>query len=485
MEILSNSIFQILLLTILCSYLPFLLKQSTLLFKSLIILVPFIIFCLFFKQFFLQENLEILNLVKFLPGLEFAFKVDKFGKNFAFMVLFLWFFTSIYALGYLEKKHDEKQQRFFCFFTLSVFSTLGVAFASNLFTLYCFYEFLSLSTIPLVMHNGDKLAINGGRKYITYLLGTSILFALPSVIISLLNSNSLAFNSSGIFSLTTSSSLITLVAILSFFGYAKAAIFPFHGWLPGAMVAPTPVSAMLHAVAVVKVGIFSQYRIITGVIGIERFSELAFFGFELSYIFCLIASLAIIYASIVAIGADNFKRRLAFSTISKLNYMILAMYLVIPAGLFASQLELFTHALSKIVLFFVAGAIYAHVGLTKISDLKGIAYKMPITIFCFFICALSICGLPPGVGFYAKLFLVKAIFTKKYLILILPILFSAILSSYYLLDIVLKALSRVKEADKDQKISEAPILCLFPIVTLTIVCIFLFIYPSILFNFIK
>ena len=485
MNILTNSIFQTLFLTLLLAYIPYLFKPKTHFFRIFICIGPLLIFSLIFKNFYLNEYKQVLNLFSFMKGLEFKFKLDTFGRNFALMVAFLWFFTSIYALGYLEAKNDEKQKRFFCFFSIAVFSTLGAAFSANLFTLYCFYEFLSLSTIPLVMHKGDKLALNGGKKYISYLLGTSILFALPALIISFSEASNLNFGNSGIFSSNTPNSLLVLVALLSFFGYAKAAIFPFHSWLPGAMVAPTPVSAMLHAVAVVKLGIFTQYRVVTEVIGIERFRELTLFNFNLASIFCAIISGTIIYASLIAIKSDNFKRRLAFSTISKLNYMLLGMYLLIPLGLYASSLELYTHALSKIVLFFVAGAVYVNLGLTKISDLKGIAYKMPITIACFFLSALSICGLPPGVGFFAKLALIKAILINTSIFPLIAILISAILSSFYLLDIVLKAISRGDEANLELEIKEAPLLCITPIITLTLFGLFLFIYPSFLFNFIE
>lgn len=478
--IIDNNIFQILLLTLFGSALPFLYKKDGILFKTTIICFPFIIFLLLLENFYFLKQESFFTLIEFLPGLALSFGTSPFGVKFAILVCFLWFCTSIYALGYLGNKEDKKQQRFFCFFTLSVFSTLGAAFSSNIFTLYCFYEFLSLSTIPLVMHNGDKLAYIGGRKYITYLIGTSIAFALPALILCYLYGESLNFSTLGIFGSNASSSLLIVVSTLFFFGFSKAAIFPFHSWLPAAMVAPTPVSAMLHAVCVVKLGVFAHYKVVTSVIGLENFKNLFIFNVELGYIFCIIVAFTIVYASLVAIGSDNFKRRLAFSTISKLNYMLLALYLLVPLGVQAFQVELFTHAISKIVLFFVAGAVYLSLHETKISLLHGAAYKMPITFACFLIAALSIIGLPPGVGFYSKLLLLQAMMSKGYYVPLIALIISAIASCYYLFDVFFKAMKK-EELHFHDEVHEAPVLCLVPICLMTLVALVIFIFPSILF----
>jgi multicomponent Na+:H+ antiporter subunit D len=250
------------------------------------------------------------------------------------------------------KGHD--QTRFFACFALSLSATMGVAFAGNLLTLYIFYEILSLSTYPLVTHHGDKEARSGGRTYLSHLLGTSVAFVLPAMIYCYLKNGGDMNFTDGSLLRTDVDAGAGLILLLAFtFGFAKNGLMPFHSWLPNAMVAPTPVSALLHAVAVVKVGVFCVIRVFTGVFGLDLLKDL-----NVAVVVSWIAAFTVITSSLIALTQDNLKRRLAFSTIGQLSYIILGVSLLTSLGVTGSILHVAMHAFGKITLFFCAGAIY-------------------------------------------------------------------------------------------------------------------------------
>jgi len=283
------------------------------------------------------------TLVRILPGIAIRFRVDAFGMLFALVASSLWIITSIYSIGYMRSLKEHSQTRYFCFFALSLSATIGVAFSANLLTLYLFYEMLSFATYPLVTHHQDTQARSSGRKYMLYIVGSSIGLVLPAMVLTWHLTGTLDFSSIGIMAQTASPTLLTIIFFLFLFGFAKAAVMPMHSWLPAAMVAPTPVSALLHAVAVVKVGVFCVVRVMTKVFGSDCFG-----GLHLSPAVCFIASVTIIAASFIALSQDGLKRRLAFSTIGQLSYIILGVALLSPLGMTGGMLHIAMHAFGKI-----------------------------------------------------------------------------------------------------------------------------------------
>ncbi len=344
----------------------------------------------------------VFTLWEILPGAPIQFRVDALGMLFALVASSLWIITTLYGIGYMRGLKEHAQTRFFAFFAVALSATLGVAFSANLLTLYIFYEILSLSTYPLVTHHQDKEARGGGRTYLTYLLGTSVGFVLPALVYCYIKTDgNLDFASHGALVGLVSSKEALVLMLLLVFGFAKGGLMPFHSWLPGAMVAPTPVSALLHAVAVVKVGVFCILRVITGVLGVETLEE-----FDLGTILAWIAGFTVVVSSLIALSQDNLKRRLAFSTIGQLAYITLGAALLAPKGLTGSFMHIAMHAFGKITLFFCAGAIFVANGKKYISQCKGLAQEMPYTMTAFAIGALSVVGIPPAGGFISKFYLV-------------------------------------------------------------------------------
>ena len=337
-----------------------------------------------------------------LIGLPMAFEVEPLGMVFAGIASFLWIVTTIYAIGYMRGHHERNQTRFYICFAVAISSAIGIAFAANMLSLFIFYEVLTLSTFPLVTHHQDKEARRGGRTYLAYLLGTSVGFVLPALVYCYIKTDgNLDFSPDGALSGLLSGKEAMVLMLLLVFGFAKGGLMPFHSWLPGAMVAPTPVSALLHAVAVVKVGVFCILRVITGVLGVETLR-----AFDLGTVIVWIAGFTVIVSSLIALSQDNLKRRLAFSTIGQLAYIILGASLLAPKGLTGSLMHIAMHAFGKITLFFCAGAIFVANGRKYISQCKGLAREMPFTMTAFAIGALSVVGIPPAGGFVSKLYLV-------------------------------------------------------------------------------
>ncbi len=432
-------------------------------------------------KWILAGNTHTYDLWQVLPGLAIRFKVDGFGMLFALVASSLWIVTSVYSIGYMRALDEHAQTRYFCFFAIALSATIGVAFAGNLFTLYLFYEMLSLSTFPLVTHHQDKEARGGGRKYLTYLLSTSIGFALPAMIITYVTAGSLEFSSAGVFAADTSPMLLTTLLLLFVFGFAKAGIMPFHSWLPGAMVAPTPVSALLHAVAVVKVGVFSIVRVFTGIFGLDLMADL-----QLNTIVCVIAAFTVVVSSLIALTQDNLKRRLAFSTIGQLSYIILGVGLASKLGAQGGILHIAMHAFGKITLFFCAGAIFVATGKKYISEMVGIGRRMPFTMAAFFIGSLSVIGLPPAGGLISKLFMVQGTLQADMLWVLAIYLISSLLNAAYFFPIVYKAFFCTdEEAQFQGPMKEAPLCAMLPPVITAMISMILFFWPGIFLGFVN
>lgn len=413
------------------------------------------------------------EIVRILPELSLQFTVDGFGMLFALVASSLWIITSLYSVGYMRGLKEHGQTRYFICFAIALSATLGVAFAGNLLTMYLFYEMLSLSTYPLVTHHQDREARSAGRKYLTYLLGASVGLALPAMLITFNLAGTLDFNSAGLFPAETSKPVLVTLLLMFLFGFAKAGIMPFHSWLPGAMVAPTPVSALLHAVAVVKVGVFCVLRIITGVFGIDLLDSL-----NLNTVICVIASFTVITASLIALTQDNLKRRLAFSTVGQLSYIVLGAGLASKLGVQGSMLHIAMHAFGKITLFFCAGAIFVATGKKYISEMVGIGKRMPVTMFAFFVGSLSVIGLPPTGGLVSKLLMVRGALEADMFWVLVVYLVSSLLNAAYFLPIVYRAyFCTGEEALFGDRIQEAPLACVAPLVATAAMSVILFFYP--------
>jgi multicomponent Na+:H+ antiporter subunit D len=416
----------------------------------------------------------IYTVAEVIPGVAIKFRVDAMGMLFALVSSSLWIVTSAYSIGYMRGLNEHSQTRYFCYFALALSATVGVAFSANLLTLYLFYEMLSFATYPLVTHHQDKEARSSGRKYLLYIVGTSIGFVLPAMLICYHLTGTLEFANQGFLAGTGSKTLMVFLMVLLIFGFAKVAIMPFHSWLPAAMVAPTPVSALLHAVAVVKVGAFSVLRVITGVFGSELLLSL-----HLGTVICYIAAFTIIVASLIALSQDELKRRLAFSTISQLSYIVLGVALLSPMGMIGGMAHIAMHAFGKITLFFCAGAIAVATGKKYISQMVGIGKRMPVTMTAFFVGSLSVIGLPPTGGFFSKWYMVLGTLQAGQWPMLIVLLVSSFLNAAYFLPIVYKAFFCTDEESMfENTIREAPPWCVVPLVVTAVCSIVLFFYPT-------
>lgn len=405
------------------------------------------------------------TLFQFFPGVAFKFKVDSLGILFALVASTLWILTSCYAIGYMRGLKEHAQTRFFVFVALALSATIGVAFSANLLTMYLFYEMLSLSTYPLVTHHQDREARSAGRKYLLYILGTSVGFVLPAMVITYYHTGTLDFSAAGVFEKAAPAALLIPLLFMFLFGFAKSGLMPFHSWLPGAMVAPTPVSALLHAVAVVKVGVFSIIRVFTGIFGLERIGNLNFFDINLSPLIASIIALTLLCSSLIAISQDGLKRRLAFSTIGQLAYITLGVILLSPAGVSGGIMHIAMHAISKITLFFCAGAIFVASGKKYISEMGGIGKKMPFTMTAFFIASLGVVGLPPGGGFLSKWQLLMGTVEAEQWPFMCVYLLSSLLAAAYLFPVVFTAFFGKSEEgeESEEGVKEAPFCCVLPL----------------------
>ncbi|MBT3602788.1 MAG: monovalent cation/H+ antiporter subunit D family protein [Candidatus Latescibacteria bacterium] len=417
-----------------------------------------------------------------LPGLSLAFKVEPLGMLFALVASGLWIVTSVYAIGYMRGHHEENQTRFFAFFAFAISAALGVAFARNMFTLFIMYEVLTFSTYPLVTHHRTEDAKRGGRIYMGILVSTSVSFLLLAMVWTWHLTGTLEFTAGGILSGKASEGVVMVLLALYAFGTGKAALMPFHKWLPSAMVAPTPVSALLHAVAVVKAGVFTVMKVVVYIFGTDLISATG-----LSDFLVYVAGGTILIASLVAMTKDNLKARLAYSTISQLSYIVLGAALANDLGVLGGSLHIVTHAFGKITLFFCAGAIMVALHKTEISDMKGIGRQMPFTMFAFLIGSLSIIGLPPFAGAWSKWYLVLGAMDAHHYVAAGVLLLSSLLNIYYLLPIAINAFfaSAPNDDHHHDGLHEAPLLCVVPLLFTATGCLVLFLYPDPVINLLK
>jgi multicomponent Na+:H+ antiporter subunit D len=415
-------------------------------------------------------------LFRILPGVELAFRVDAFGLLFAAGASLLWILTSFYSIGYLRSLEEHAQTRYFSCFALALSATIGVAFSANLFTLFLFYEALTLVTYPLVGHKETAEAKAGARKYVIYLLGAAKVFLIAGIILIYNVAGTLEFRNGGILSaaqIKEQPMLLLLIFALFLFGFAKNALMPLHSWLPAAMVAPTPVSALLHAVAVVKTGVFSTLRVFLFVFGLHAMREVR--GDQLALI---AASVTILVGSLLALGQDNLKARLAFSTVSQLSYIILGAALLNSSGVLGGIAHITNHAVSKITLFFCAGSIYVSTHKTEISQLSGLARRMPWTMAAFAFSSLSVVGIPLTSGFVSKWYLALGAVERHSLTLLGVLLVSSLLSAAYLGQILYKAYFEFeKESPAHGEVREVPWI-VAPLMISAAASVLLGLYPS-------
>jgi multicomponent Na+:H+ antiporter subunit D len=414
-----------------------------------------------------------LSLPGWMPGLGMGFEVEPLGLLFGLVASGLWILTSVYAFGYMRGHKEINQTRFFTCFALAIGAALGIAFAGDLVTLFLFYEILTFSTFPLVTHAGTEAAMRAGRLYLGILVSTSVLFLLFAILWTSSLSKTLDFTSGGILDGRISGLSAGLLLLLFAYGVGKAALMPFHRWLPAAMVAPTPVSALLHAVAVVKAGVFTVLKISIYIFGIDFLARDG-----LSNVLMVIAAITILAASIRALSLDNLKARLAYSTISQLSYIVLGAALATSAAVMGAGLHILMHALGKITLFFVAGAVYVVAHKTEVSQLDGIGRRMPFTFGAFCIASLSIIGLPPLGGAWSKWFLVTGAFDAGQPWMAIVFMTSSLLSIGYLMPIVVRAFFRPLPEGEQDGLEEAPLLMLLPICTTALACFFIFFYAD-------
>ena len=426
----------------------------------------------------LQGKIIKLTLLELAPGLSLMFKIDFFGLLFGLVASGLWIVTSLYSIGYMRGLKEHAQNRYFFAFALCLSATMGIAFSGNLLTFYLFYEMLTIATYPLVTHNEDEEAVKAGRKYLTYTLtaGVLLLFAIGATYIY---AGTLEFTPGGFLkghNIPIGLLQVLLVAYLIGFG-VKAGVMPFHAWLPSAMVAPTPVSALLHAVAVVKAGVFGCVRIIAYVFGPVLLKDI-----HMWLIVAYFVSFTIIVSSLFALASDNLKRRLAFSTISQLSYIILGAALLSKASLTGSILHISNHAYMKITLFFCAGAIFVKTGKKNISEMDGIGRQMPFTMAAFTLASFGMVGIPPLCGFISKWYLCLGTLQAHEIFFLFVLLTSAVLNAAYFFPIVYAAFFR-KPAEATGGMAEASIPLVLPLSITVVMAVIFGIFPNFFFHF--
>ncbi len=414
-----------------------------------------------------------LRLFEVLPGIDFAFRVDPLGMVFATVSSLLWILAAIYSIGYMRSLNEHAQTRFFACFATSLAAAVGGAFAANLFTLVIFYEVLSLVTYPLVYHHEDEEAWAGSRKYLVYLMGASKSLLLAALALTYHLAGSLDFVPGGLLAESTAApALLTVVYFCYLFGFAKAAVMPIHAWLPAAMVAPTPVSALLHAVAVVKMGVFCVLRVVFHVFGAAQMEGLGL-GLATAYL----ASFTILMASVYALTRDDLKARLAYSTVSQLSYIVLGAVLLSPVAMVGGILHIAAHAFSKITLFFCAGSILCASGKRKISEMGGIGRRLPWTMGAFFIASLSMIGVPPSAGFVSKWYLALGSVEAGEVTFLIVLLTSSVLNAAYFLPVSYAAFFGTEPKDDPAPVREIPLVAV-PLVATAILSLLMGVAPG-------
>ena len=414
-----------------------------------------------------------ITLLPLLPGGDLALRIDALGMIFALTASVLWLLNSVYSIGYMRALREHDQTRFYFCFAVAIAAAMGIALSANLVTLFVFYEILTLITYPLVVHVGTPEAMRAGRKYLAYLLGGGICL-LAATIVTFTLTGTTEFIPGGFLAGAGAALSLQVLFILFMAGFVKAAWMPFHAWLPAAMVAPTPVSAFLHAVAVVTAGVFGVVRVAGWVYGTDLMAALG-----LGTVLAIIASFTIITASLFALAEDNLKRRLAYSTVSQLSYILLGVSMLSIAGMTGAMIHIPFHAFQKITLFFCAGAIIVGAGREAISDMQGIGQKMPVTAAMFAAAAAGICGLPPFCGLISKVYLSLGAVQAGELILLGVIIASAVLNVAYFFPIIYTMIiARPPDERALDDVREAPLAMLIPIVLTVIASIAFFFFPA-------
>jgi multicomponent Na+:H+ antiporter subunit D len=413
-----------------------------------------------------------LHAIDVATGLSIAFKVEPLGMLFALVASSLWILNAIYSIGYMRANDEPRQTGFYVCFAIALGSAIGIAFAKNLFTLFLFYEALTISTYPLVTHKQNAEAVRAGRIYLLLLLGTSLVLFLPAIVATWVIAGTLDFTPGGILAGKAGQAVTVTLLALYAFGIGKAALMPLHFWLPAAMVAPTPVSALLHAVAVVKAGVFSIAKIVVYIFGIDTLA-----GGGANRWLLYVGSASVLVASLIALTRDNLKARLAYSTVSQLAYVVVGAALASTTSIIGSGLHIAMHAAGKITLFFCAGAIYVAHHKTEISEMDGIGRRMPITMLAFLLGSLSIIGLPPFGGMWSKWMLGLGALDSGHVFVVGVLMLSSLLNVAYLLPIVARGFFLPPSgaaAGADTKFEEAPVACLIALCATALLCIALF-----------
>ncbi len=411
------------------------------------------------------------------PGIELALRADPAGLLFAVSASFLWILTSFYAIGYMRGAKEKKQTRFFAMLAVCLSATVGIALSANLLTFVVFYEILSVATYPLVIHKGSEKAYRAGRQYLTYAITAGIALVAGTALVYQM-AGTLDFQGGGFLTSEMAPTSTLILAFLLFFvGFGvKAGVMPLHSWLPNAMIAPTPVSALLHAVAVVKAGVFGFVRLGGFVFGPDLLREIGMAG-----VLAGLAGITILLASFIAMTKDDLKARLAYSTVGHLSYIVLGVALLAPTAMLGGAFHMVTHAAMKITLFFCAGALYVHMHYTKVSELDGIGRRMPITMGAFAIGVLGLVGIPGTGGFLSKFMIgVGAVEAGQGIFLAL-LLVSGLLNAGYLFPIVTRAFFR--SSPEHTKYDEASWFMVGPIVLTALLSLMLGIWPDGIFNF--
>jgi multicomponent Na+:H+ antiporter subunit D len=426
----------------------------------------------------LKGNVLEYTIITLTQGVSFQFRVDQFGLFFGVLASALWIATSVYSIGYVRGLNEHAQTRYFFNFAICLSATMGIAFAGNLLTLFIFYEILTVSTYPLVAHKETEDAIMGGRKYLAYTLTAGVVILFAIIYIYTLT-GTLDFRPGGFLAGHGSpAALIFLFSALILGFGVKAALMPMHEWLPTAMVAPTPVSALLHAVAVVKAGVFGCLRIILYVFGPEVLHDL-----NLWLILAYFASFTVIVSGMYALAQDNLKRRLAFSTINNLAIIVMGAALLTPSAITGSIFHMGSHGFMKITLFFVAGAIYVHTHKENISELDGIGRQMPLTMGAFAIGAMGVAGTPPICGFISKWYLAMGSLEAHKVFFLIVLLISALMDVAYFFPIIYNSFFKSPKEPLNAHFDEAPLRMVVPLVVTAIISLILGVFPNAFFNF--
>lgn len=434
--------------------------------------VPVIVFSMLPEVW--NGNVYEYTLLRLTDQISFTLRTDAAGMIFACVSSFLWIPVAFYAIGYMRGHHEKEQTGFFAAFAVCISSAVGIALSANLPTFFVFFELLTVATYPLVFHSRTDEARFSGRKYLIYTLSTGQLFLVGIAAVCFISGTS-DFTAGGFLSAEMAPVWVfqVLFVLLILAGAVKAGMMPLHGWLPSAMVAPTPVSALLHAVAVVKAGAFCVIRVCCYVFGPSLLREIG-----MAKVLIAFAAATILISSLIAMRQDNLKRRLAYSTIGQLSYIVLGTAMLTPLSITGGMYHIVAHALMKITLFMCAGAVIVTAHKENISEMNGIGKKMPITFACFTIASLGIAGMPFIVGFVSKWDILLGALSGNYYLALAVLAASAMLALPYLMPVCYIAFFRKNDKGEFTTYGEACSLMLLPICLTAVLSVVLGIFPN-------